>query len=78
MGAAVAVEVIESGSAAGQVLLLGGYGEDGDLVSTVYLVDPATAVCTPQPSLLQERYHFTAAWLPDGRIVCAGGTDSNQ
>jgi hypothetical protein len=29
---AVAIEVIESGSAAGQVLLLGGYGEDRDRV----------------------------------------------
>jgi hypothetical protein len=72
---AVAIEVIESGSAAGQVLLLGGYGADGDPVSTVYLVDLATGVCTPQPNLLRERCQFTAAWLPDGRIVCAGGYD---
>jgi len=44
-------------------------------VSTVYLVDPATGVCTPQPNLLRERCQFTAARLPDGRIVCAGGVD---
>jgi hypothetical protein len=71
----VAIEVIESGSAAGQVLLLGGYGADGDPMSTVYLVDLATGVCTPQPNLLSERCQFTAARLPDGRIVCAGGLD---
>jgi hypothetical protein len=71
----VAIEVIESGSAAGQVLLLGGYGEDRDPVSTVNLVDLATGVCTPQPNLLRERCQFTAVRLPDGRIVCAGGFD---
>jgi hypothetical protein len=70
---AVAIEVIESGSAAGQVLLLGGYGADQDPLSTVNLVDLATGVCTPQPNLLRRRYQFTAARLPDGRIVCAGG-----
>jgi len=72
---AVAIEVIESGSAAGQVLLLGGYGADQDPLSTVYLVDLATGVCTPQPNLLRERSAFTAARLPDGRIVCAGCFD---
>jgi hypothetical protein len=44
-------------------------------VSTVYLVDLATGVCTPQPNLLQARAQFAAARLPDGRIVCAGGGD---
>jgi hypothetical protein len=75
LASAVAIEVIESGSAAGQVLLLGGYGADGDPVSTVNLVDLATGVCTPQQNLLRERCQFTAARLPDGRIVCAGGYD---
>jgi hypothetical protein len=75
LASAVAIGVIESGSAAGQVLPLGGHGEDRDPVSTVYLVDLATGVCTPQPNLLRTRYQFTAARLPDGRIVCAGGFD---
>jgi hypothetical protein len=75
LSSAVAIEVIESGSAAGQVLLLGGCGEDPDPVSTVNLVDLATGVCTPQPNLLRERCQFTAARLPDGRIICAGGLD---
>jgi len=40
---AVAIVVNESGSAAGQVLLLGGYGEDGESASmVVFLVDLAT------------------------------------
>jgi hypothetical protein len=75
LAGAVAIEVIESGSAAGQVLLLGGHDADGEPVSTVNLVDLATGVCTPQPNLLRERCQFTAARLPDGRIVCAGGLD---
>jgi len=41
-------------------------------VSTVYLVDLATGVCTPQPNLLHAREQFAAARLPDGRIACAG------
>ena len=70
---AVAFVVNENGSTTGQVLLLGGYGTDCETASTVYLVDLATGVCTPQPILLYERSQFTAALLPDGRIVCAGG-----
>jgi len=73
IGGAVAIVANESDSAAGQVLLLGGYGADDETVSTVYLVDLATGKCTPQPNLLCERCHFTAARLPDGRIICAGG-----
>jgi len=72
---AAAITVDESDSTAGQVLLLGGYGEDASVVSTVYLVDLATGVCTPQPNLRHTRCQFAAARLPDGRIVYAGGDD---
>jgi hypothetical protein len=74
--AAVALAVEESDSAKGQVLLLGGLDEDGARLSTVHLVDLATGVCTPQPTLLDARYFFTADRIPDGRVVCAGGSDS--
>jgi hypothetical protein len=67
--------VEESGSVAGQVLLLGGYTEDQGGMSTVHLVDLATGVCTPQPNLLVARGRFVAARLPDGCVVCAGGID---
>jgi hypothetical protein len=70
---AAAIAVDEIDSAAGQVLLLGGVSEDDEVVSTVYLVDLATGVCTTQPNLLHRRQQFAAARLPDGRIVCAGG-----
>jgi hypothetical protein len=70
---AAAIEVDESDSAAGQVLLIG--GEDADsILSTVYLVDLATGACARQPDLLHSRVVYpAAARLPDGRIVRAGG-----
>jgi hypothetical protein len=74
---AVAIPVEESDSALGQVLLLGGMVSNGSArVSTVRLVDLATGVCTPAqvPDLLSSRCHFAAERLPDGRIVCVGGT----
>jgi hypothetical protein len=69
---AAAVAVDESDSAAGQVLLLGGVGR---VITSkgVRLVDLATGTCTRQPDMLHARYHFAAARLKDGRVVCAGG-----
>jgi hypothetical protein len=64
--------VDESDSAAGQVLLIGGYAADRT-VSTVQLVDLATVACAPQPALLHRRAYPAAGRLPDGRVVCAGG-----
>jgi hypothetical protein len=81
---AVAIEVDESTSAAGQVVLLGGEYEDDsdddddddkDEYSTVHLVDLATGVCARQSDLLVRAGAFpAAARLPDGRIVCTGGS----
>jgi hypothetical protein len=67
----------ESESAEGQVLLLGGCGENRqplDEASRVVKVDLATGACTPHPPLLYERWYFAAARVPDGRVVCAGGS----
>jgi hypothetical protein len=66
---ASAIAVDESGSAAGQVLLLGGLPR----LREVHLVDLATGTCTRQPDMLHERYNFAAARLKDGRVVCVGG-----
>jgi hypothetical protein len=71
---AAAVVVNEDDSVQGQVLLIGGAGHDGTLSSSVQLVDLATGVCTQQADLLHTRRNFAAARLPDGRIVCAGGS----
>jgi hypothetical protein len=73
---AAAIAVEESDSAAGRVLLLGGVMQAGAVVSrTVHLVDLATGVCTPgRPDMLRSRCELAADGLPDGRIVCAGGS----
>jgi hypothetical protein len=72
---AAAIEVDESDSAAGQLLLLG--GQDGvSVLPTVYLVDLATGACARQPDLLHSRADHAAARLPDGRIIRAGGFDA--
>jgi hypothetical protein len=70
---AAAIEVDESDSAAGQVLLLGGVEDANNILSTVHLVDLATGACAQQPDLLHSRVYHAAARLPDGRIICAGG-----
>jgi hypothetical protein len=72
-GAAV-IEVDESDSDAGQVLLLGGF-DANNFLSTVHLVDLATGACARQPDLLHPRVDHAAARMPDGRIICAGGYD---
>ena len=46
---AAAIEVDESDSAAGQVLLLGVEDANGSILSTVHLVDLATGACARQP-----------------------------
>jgi len=74
---AAAITVEESGSVAGQVLLLGRDLGYRGVMSTVHLVDLATGVCTPQPNLLHARGRFAAARLPDGCVVFAGGYDGN-
>ena len=74
----IALPIAESGSAEGQVLLLGGLGELLDDASRVVTVDLATGACTPHPSLLYDRWCFAAARLPDGRVVCVGDEDDHD
>ena len=74
----IALTIDESESAGGQVLLLGGCGEDYaplDVASMVVKVDLATGACTTPhlPLFLDSRVGLAAARLPDGRVVCAGG-----
>jgi hypothetical protein len=70
---AAAIAVDESDSAAGQVLLLGGWNQYGMSTSSVRLVDLATGICTRQDDLLDTRSDFAAARFPDRGIICAGG-----
>jgi hypothetical protein len=68
----VALAIEESESELEQVLLIGGFNEDGTPSSAVHRVDLATA---PQPLLLSQQGRLvgcSAARLADGRIVCVG------
>ena len=69
----IALPVDEGASAEGQVLLLGGIGDDFKSKG-VAVVDLATGACTPQPPLPCERWCFAGGRLRDGRVVCAGGS----
>jgi hypothetical protein len=69
---AAAIEIEESESEQGQVLLIGGYDGQG-LTRAVHKVDLATGVCTPQPRLTVLQTVLTGARLLDGRVVCTGG-----
>jgi hypothetical protein len=76
---ATAIAVEESESAAGQVLLLGGVHVPGSSSSSVHLIDLATGICTPKPpDMLRARYGFEAAKLGDGRVVYAGGAETDS
>ena len=59
----------------GEALVLGGTVDDRVLLRTTELFDPDTNSFRPGPDLDQGRYKLTgsAAVLPDGRIVVAGG-----
>jgi hypothetical protein len=75
---AATVAIQESESELGQVLLIGGRGEDNAISLVVHKVDLATGVCTPQLSLLSHLGRLvgrTAARLADGRVVCVGVND---
>jgi hypothetical protein len=77
----IALPIDESESAGGQVLLLGGFGDEYeplDEASRVLKVDLATGACTPYPPLLYDRAFFAAARLPDGRVVCVGGREEED
>jgi len=73
----VAIAIDEMQSDQGQIILIGERGAVGEASTAMRKVDLATGVCTPQPSLLPSQdglrmTGFTAARLPDGRVVCAG------
>jgi len=61
MPGTVAVEIVETDSESGQVLLIGGWSPDIVALRTVYAVDIATGQCTPQPSMIHARAHCAAA-----------------
>src|SRR5674476_240527 len=59
----------------GQVLVAGGFGSSGVLVSAE-LYDPATNTWSAAGSLTTARFNHTAALLPSGQVLVAGGADT--
>ncbi len=63
----------------GRILIIGGFvgatgTSQGTPTSAVEVFDPATGGITSAPSMNVARANHTAALLPDGRVVVAGGT----
>src|SRR6266508_3781210 len=62
----------------GFVLILGGLGNNEQVVSTAELFDPATQTFTNLPSTgVTPRAHHSATLLSDGHVLIAGGVDAN-
>ena len=57
----------------GQVLVAGGYDEDGIALASAELYDPAAGTWSAVGPLGHARYYHTATLLPDGRVLVAGG-----
>ena len=58
----------------GQVLIAGGAIADGDSVATAELFDPKTGKFTPTAGVMNSvRAWHSSVYLPDGRIMIAGG-----
>ncbi|WP_395845218.1 Kelch repeat-containing protein [Cystobacter fuscus] len=60
----------------GRVLVVGGTGPSGELV-TAEVYDPATHTWSATGSLAVLRRHHTATLLNDGRVLVVGGTGSS-
>ena len=61
----------------GEVLVTGGasiyHGSKGTVASTAEIYDPTSATWHAAAGMSVARYHHTAALLPDGRVLVAGG-----
>jgi N-acetylneuraminic acid mutarotase len=57
----------------GRVLVAGGTGSGGGVLSSAELYDPATGSWSATGSLNRGRYHHTATLLQNGKVLVAGG-----
>jgi Galactose oxidase, central domain/Kelch motif len=63
----------------GQVLVAGGFGgQQAFALASAEAYLPKTGTWTRQGSMITGRNSHTATFLPDGRVLVAGGTDSNN
>src|ERR1035441_449204 len=61
----------------GKVLIVGGYGSGGSLLSSAELYDPASGTWTTTGALASAREYHTATLLPNGMVLVIGG-ETNQ
>ena len=59
----------------GKVLITGGVNE-GTVLTSALLYDPASGIFTPTGSMMVPRENHTSTLLPDGRVLITGGDQS--
>ena len=62
----------------GKVLIVGGYGSSGGLLSSAELYDPASGTWATTGALAAAREYHTATLLPIGMVLVVGGETNNQ
>ena len=63
--------------ATGQVLVVGGRDNNGNVLASAELYDPTTGKFTATGSMSDSRESHTAALLTDGQVLIAGGQDDS-
>jgi N-acetylneuraminic acid mutarotase len=60
----------------GQVLVAGGYDQNGQPLASAELFNPRTNMWSPTGSMNVPRIGHTATLLPNGEVLVAGGWDN--
>jgi hypothetical protein len=58
----------------GKILIAGGFGSDGNALSTTEIFDPSAATFAPGPNMVSPHAQHTATLLHDGTVLLAGGS----
>jgi N-acetylneuraminic acid mutarotase len=62
----------------GKVLVAGGVDNNGHVLATAEIYDPASGTWTPTASLATARNGHTATLLPNGKVLVVGGNNENN
>src|SRR5262245_47085458 len=61
----------------GQLLVIGGVANNGNITNSAELYDPATGSCRVTGSMITPRQLHTATLLLNGKVLVAGGLSTN-